>query len=46
MDKAPKLSIGAINPYALTETLLGRKIDWSKKKLNQNYGGHSGNGLQ
>ncbi|WP_203258309.1 C2 family cysteine protease [Hyunsoonleella ulvae] len=31
MDKAPKLSIGAINPYALTETLLGRKIDWSKK---------------
>lgn len=31
MDKEPKLSIGAINPYALTETLLGRKIDWSKK---------------
>ncbi|MBE7176517.1 MAG: hypothetical protein INR69_08950 [Mucilaginibacter polytrichastri] len=29
MDKAPEnLSIGAINPYALTETLLGRKIDW------------------
>lgn len=31
MDKEPKLNIGAINPYALTETLLGRKIDWSKK---------------
>ena len=31
MDKEPKLNIGAINPYALTETLLGRKIDWNKK---------------
>lgn len=27
----PNLTIGAINPYALTETLLGRKVDWSRK---------------
>src|SRR6188768_2586914 len=31
MDTAPKnLSIGAINPFALTEAISGRKIDWSK----------------
>ena len=31
MDAEPKnLSIGAINPYALTEAITGRKIDWSK----------------
>jgi len=31
MDTAPqKLSIGAINPYALTEAITGRKFDWSK----------------
>lgn len=30
MDKAPEnMSIGAINPYALTESILGRKIDWT-----------------
>lgn len=29
---APNLTIGAINPYALTETLLGRKVDWSKRE--------------
>jgi Calpain family cysteine protease len=29
-DKSPdNLSIGAINPFALTEALLGRKVDWS-----------------
>lgn len=29
-DPAPdNLVVGAINPYALTETLLGRRIDWS-----------------
>ncbi|KAH8650655.1 hypothetical protein BGZ60DRAFT_421500 [Tricladium varicosporioides] len=29
-DKAPKeLYIGAINPFALTEGIIGRKIDWS-----------------
>ena len=32
MDKEPKLSIGAINPYALTETLLGRKVDWTQSE--------------
>lgn len=31
MDKAPKLNVGAINPYALTEALIGRKVDWSKR---------------
>lgn len=30
MDKVPNLHVGAINPYALTEALVGRKIDWSK----------------
>lgn len=30
-DKAPEnLSIGAINPFALTEALLGKKIDWAQ----------------
>jgi hypothetical protein len=34
-SKAPEnLNIGAINPYALTEALLGRKIDW---KLPESY---------
>ena len=29
MDEAPKdVHVGAINPFALTETLLGKKIDW------------------
>jgi Calpain family cysteine protease len=29
-DKAPEnLTIGAINPFALTECLLGKKIDWT-----------------
>jgi hypothetical protein len=29
-DKAPKdLFIGAINPYALTEAILGKELDWS-----------------
>ena len=32
MAEEPKLTIGAINPYALTETLLGRKVDWSSKE--------------
>jgi hypothetical protein len=31
MSKDPNLTIGAINPYALTETILGRKIDWKKR---------------
>ena len=31
MSKEPNLTIGAINPYALTETLLGRKVDWNKR---------------
>jgi hypothetical protein len=32
-SKAPEnLNIGAINPYALTEALLGRKIDWKLPK--------------
>jgi len=31
MDKEPKLHIGAINPYALTETLIGRKINWKNR---------------
>jgi hypothetical protein len=34
-SKAPEnLNIGAINPFALTEALLGRKIDW---KLPESY---------
>ena len=32
MDKVTNLNVGAINPYALTEALTGRKIDWSKKE--------------
>jgi hypothetical protein len=33
MDKpVENLSVGAINPYALTEALLGRKIDWSDSR--------------
>lgn len=29
MDEAPKdVNVGVINPYALTETLLGKKINW------------------
>jgi hypothetical protein len=31
MDKVTNLNVGAINPYALTEALVGRKIDWSKR---------------
>ncbi|MEE4285772.1 MAG: C2 family cysteine protease [Mariniphaga sp.] len=31
MDKVTNLNVGAINPYALTEALVGRKIDWRKK---------------
>ena len=29
MDKVTNLNVGAINPYALTEALIGRKIDWT-----------------
>src|SRR5690554_314233 len=32
MDKVTNLNVGAINPYALTEALTGRKIDWTKKE--------------
>ncbi len=32
MDKESNLNVGAINPYALTEALTGRKIDWTKKE--------------
>jgi hypothetical protein len=32
MDKATNLNVGAINPFALTEALTGRKIDWTKKE--------------
>ncbi len=32
MDKVPNLSVGAINPFALTEALTGRKIDWTRKE--------------
>lgn len=32
MDKVGNLNVGAINPYALTEALTGRKIDWTKKE--------------
>jgi hypothetical protein len=32
MDKVTNLNVGAINPYALTEALVGRKIDWTKKE--------------
>lgn len=32
MDKVTNLNVGAINPYALTEALVGRKIDWKKKE--------------
>ncbi|SHE41073.1 Calpain family cysteine protease [Mariniphaga anaerophila] len=31
MDKVTNLNVGAINPYALTEALVGRKIDWTNK---------------
>ena len=31
MDKVKDLNVGAINPYALTEALTGRKIDWKKR---------------
>lgn len=31
MDKVSDLNVGAINPFALTEALVGRKIDWSNK---------------
>jgi hypothetical protein len=31
MDKVTNLNVGAINPYALTEALVGRKIDWNDK---------------
>lgn len=32
MDKVTNLNVGAINPFALTEALVGRKIDWNKKE--------------
>jgi hypothetical protein len=32
MEEVAKLYIGAINPFALTEVLTGRKIDWTKRK--------------
>ena len=32
MEDIKNLYIGAINPYALTESLTGRKIDWHKKE--------------
>jgi hypothetical protein len=35
MDKAADLKIGAINPYALTEALTGKRIDWTKKESIQ-----------
>ncbi len=35
MDKVGNLNVGAINPYALTEALTGRKIDWTKKESIQ-----------
>lgn len=35
MDKVTDLNVGAINPYALTEALTGRKIDWTKKESIQ-----------
>jgi len=36
MDTPPKnLSVGAINPYALTEAMLGRTIDWQNPKSIQ-----------
>ncbi len=35
MDKVGNLNVGAINPYALTEALSGRKIDWTKKESIQ-----------
>jgi hypothetical protein len=46
MDKVTNLNVGAINPYALTEALVGRKIDWNSKNsieimedaLETNYG--------
>ncbi len=31
MDKVKDLHVGAINPYVLTEVLVGRKIDWKKR---------------
>lgn len=31
MDNVTNLNVGAINPFALTEALVGRKIDWTKK---------------
>lgn len=31
MDKVSNLHVGAINPYALTEALTGKKIDWKKR---------------
>ncbi len=30
MDKVPELHVGAINPFALTEALIGQKVDWSQ----------------
>jgi hypothetical protein len=30
MDKVPKLHVGAINPFALTEALVGQRVDWTK----------------
>jgi hypothetical protein len=35
MDKVGDLNVGAINPFALTEALTGRKIDWTKKESIQ-----------
>ncbi|NLO00935.1 MAG: hypothetical protein GX126_01275 [Bacteroidales bacterium] len=32
MKKEPNLYIGAINPFALTEVLTGRMIDWNKRE--------------
>lgn len=32
MDKVTNLNVGAINPFALTEALVGRKIDWQKRE--------------
>lgn len=36
MDQAPKdMSVGVINPYALTEAITGRKFDWTDAKSFQ-----------
>lgn len=35
MDKVNDLKVGAINPYALTEALTGRKVDWTKSESIQ-----------